>query len=380
MFKNTAIVGAQFGDESKARITHDLSKNYDWVIRWAGGANAGHTIYRKGKKYVHHLLPSVNWDYNTKAFLSLGMAIDPEELLNELIEAEKDFPGVSKRIYIDPAAVVVFPSHKEKDRLTNSIGTTNKGIGPAYQEKYARAGFDFASCIYGSSPTSNLIKNIIDMGVQFKSVYEMLPVFHNSKLLFEGAQGVLLDINHGTFPYVTCSDTTLSGIGSSGFSSLLNTINVIGIAKAYLTRVGSGPFPTAIDDENIENDIRLKGNEFGATTGRARGTGWLDLPALCYACDMSAINEVILTKFDVLFGMESVKVCTSYKMPIRNGKDLIYAVPNYAEMQGWKDSNDQNLFDFILFVNNHLMNNTIMKTKVSAFTSGLKDEDFHIID
>lgn len=370
-----AIIGSLLGDEGKARIAHQLAPQYDWMVRWGGGANAGHTIYRDKKKYVHHLLPSIDWRHpKTNGFLSAGMAIDPQELVKELEQAQQDFPNIGSRLYLDPNATVVLPSHKQVDISTNTIGTTNKGIGPAYQDKYARKGARIVDFMSGASETARSIGDLKSLGVQFKHVYELLPKFHQESVLFEGAQGVLLDINHGTYPYVTCSDTTLSGIGQAGFSSLINKIRTIGISKAYLTRVGQGPFPTQLKDAEAEN-LRTLGDEFGSTTGRARDVGWLDLPALAYACDISAIQEVIISKMDVLNGFKTVKVCHAYEKPITSATSLFNAVTKYTELPGWKSSDDQNLWDFLSFVNNYLVEHTLMKTKVVAFSVGVEDKD-----
>ena len=332
---NIAVLGSVFGDEGKARIVHDFSPDHNWVIRWNGGQNAGHTIYRDGKKYVHNLLPSIDFrNSSIKGFLASGMVIDLDHLLFEIKESSKDFPNVGSRIYVDPDTFIVSPEHKEIDKSTNAhIGSTNRGIGPAYSDKINRKGVRIQDLINQNSEKITALKNV---GVQFKTVLEMRSEFSKSNLLFEGAQGILLDINHGTYPFVSCSDCTVSGIYCSGFNWVkLN--KVYGIAKAYTTRVGNGPFPTEYFNDEAEQ-LRIKGKEFGATTGRPRRIGAIDLPAMRYAVAKGGIDTLIITKLDVLNGCKTVKVCTEYQSEPVSGSDFFSAEPKYIEMPGWVDS------------------------------------------
>lgn len=353
---NIAVLGAMWGDEGKGHITHWMSPNYDWVIRFNGGANAGHTIYRDGKKFVHNLLPSVDFRHpNVNAYLGSGMVIDLEKLREEVFQADESYPGVGKRIFVDKDAFIVERKHKEEDKQTNAhIGSTNRGIGPAYKDKIARVGKRIGSCFTEGKPDlisgySEALVDLINKGVTFTHVLELESVFKMCNLLFEGAQGVLLDINHGIYPYVSCSDATIGGIYASGFA-FANLDKVYGVAKCYTTKVGEGPFPSEIHGE-AANDLRNLGNEFGATTGRPRRVGWLDLAALTYACKKGGITHLILTKFDVLSGIPKVPICLAYKRTPRGPSDFFDAVPLTFEVPGWDDAkNRSQLKEFINLV------------------------------
>lgn len=341
MSYSIAVLGAMWGDEGKGHITHRLSSTFDWVIRFNGGANAGHTIYRDGVKYVHNLMPSFDWRRDeTKAFLGSGMVIDLEQLHKEVALLWNVNSALPSRVYIDPDAFVVLPSHKEEDKQTNGhIGSTNRGIGPAYRDKISRHGLRIRDLMNGASEQRHWIEEIKKMGARFKGVLELRREMESSSLLFEGAQGVLLDINHGLYPYVSCSDATISGIYGSGFA-FARPEKVYGVAKCYTTKVGEGPFPTEIHGKEAE-DLRQRGNEFGATTGRPRRVGWLDLPALNYACQKGGITNLILTKFDILNGMDRVKMCVAYEKPPTCSQDFFETSPQYITVPGWEDAKDQ---------------------------------------
>lgn len=347
---NIAVLGNSVGDEGKGRIVHYFSPRYDWVIRFGGGSNAGHTIYRDGVKYIHNLLPSFDWRFSqTKCYLASGMVIDLEQLLKEVQEAEAvaykkgHFAGsIANRIYVDPDAFCVLPEHKIEDTKSNShIGTTNRGIGPAYLDKVARRGKRIKHFLMNyDGEQSSLIGQLRGLGVQFKHVLELMPQFEKSKLLFEGAQGVMLDINHGCYPFVSCGDSTVAGIYSSGFS-FVKLDAVYGVSKAYVTKVGEGPFPTEIFNEKAE-ELRKLGNEYGSTTGRPRRIGWLDLPAIDYACKKGGITNLIITKLDILSGMEEIPLCVAYKEPPVCSEDFFTAKPQYITVPGWKNAADKN--------------------------------------
>lgn len=336
---NIAILGAQLGDEGKGRIAHEFSKDFDWVVRFNGGANAGHTIYRDGKKYVHNLLPSVDFRVpQVKSYLGAGMVLDLEKLIQEIDEAEKDFPGVGKRIYIDKNAFIVETQHKEEDKAENGhIGSTNRGIGPAYRAKISRKGVRVGDLLNGrliDPYYGDFIYILHSLGVHFVTALEMRNEMSRAKILYEGAQGILLDINHGIYPYVSCSDCTVSGIYAAGFGFAPPT-KVYGVAKCYTTKVGEGPFPTEIHGEEAES-LRKLGNEYGATTGRPRRVGWLDIPALDYACKVSGITNLIITKFDILAGMDKVPMAILYDRPPTSPSDFFEATPQYVTMEGWE--------------------------------------------
>ncbi len=375
---NIAVLGAMWGDEGKGHITHHLSRDFDWVIRFNGGANAGHTIYRDGKKFVHNLLPSVDFRVpSIKAYLGAGMVIDLEKLRDEVFEIDKSYPGAGKRIYVDKDAFIVEKKHKEEDRATNGhIGSTNRGIGPAYKEKIGRTGKRVGHLFTEGKPDlitgySDVLLDLLNKGVTFTHVLELEDAFKTSSLLFEGAQGILLDINHGIYPYVSCSDATIGGIIASGFA-FAKLDRVYGVAKCYTTKVGEGPFPTEIHGQPAE-DLRKLGNEFGATTGRPRRVGWLDLPALKYACQKGGITHLILTKFDILNGMPKVPVCVAYKKAPKSPSDFFNARPLTAEVNGWSDAKDRGqLNNFINLVE------LITKCKVEYVSCGTDDND--IID
>jgi adenylosuccinate synthase len=349
---NIAVLGAVFGDEGKGNITHHFSKDYDWVVRFGGGANAGHTIYRDGVKYVHNLLPSVDFRHkHIKSYLGAGMVIDLEKLRDEVVEAEKHYPGVASTIYVDKDAFLVTKKHKEEDAATNAhIGSTNRGIGPAYKDKVGRCGYRVGDLFYGGlfegcMPLGTLAIELVKLGVHFKYIMEMESEFKNSDIIFEGAQGVLLDINHGIYPFVSSSDCCASGIVSSGFG-FVKVDKVYGVAKAYTTKVGGGPFPTEYEGKEAE-DLRERGHEYGATTGRPRRVGALDLPALKYACKKGGITDLIVTKFDILDDSEEVKVCSAYKHAPVCSSDFFKAEPIYTKIKGWSSKNKNELEEFI---------------------------------
>jgi adenylosuccinate synthase len=346
-----AIIGSQQGDEAKSRMAHYFSSkhNYNWVVRFNGSSNAGHVVYRDGKKYVHHLLPSADYrNPNIKSFLSSGMVINLEELVKEIETFSQDFPHIGKTIYVDPDAFVILEKHITQDKEQNQhIGSTNKGVGPAYTDKIARKGTRIYNFLRDNSEITN---KLIQLGVQFKSVLELKQEFINSSIIFEGAQSVLLDLNCSPdYPYVTCSDCTVSGIYSSGFH-FLRLDEVYGIAKPYLTKVGNGNFPTEYFGDEAEQ-LRQRGNEYGSTTGRPRRCGALDLVSLKYAVEKGGITALILTKMDILNGQKTVKVCVDYGKPVYSPSDFIDIKPVYKEFPGWSNcKNIEELEEFIYSV------------------------------
>lgn len=383
-----SIVGAQWGDEGKGKVVNYFSEKFEWIVRFSGGANAGHTIYYKGRKYVNHMLPSITPRSDSKGFLGAGMVLDLEKLVDELNVLENDFPGISSRFYIDLETFLVLPWHKEEDEIIENmrkkpIGTTRRGIGPAYTDKVSREGiklyylFDerlleerlddiyyLKRSQYGEKLKSNkddvieyLLNardNLEKLKVNYASAVEMGKVFRSTSVLFEGAQGVLLDLDFGTYPFVTSSSCMAHGVSSVGFSTF-ELDEVYGVLKAYTTRVGEGPFPTEIFGDEASK-IRKLGNEFGATTGRPRRIGWLDLPALRYAKIRSGLTGLVITKADVLNGIDKIKICTHYEV---NGKlkdtpsssyDFFVAKPKYIELDGWKDTNEINFLKYLSFI------------------------------
>mgnify|MGYP003339050978 CR=1 FL=1 len=338
---NIAVLGAQYGDEAKGRITLDFSKNFDWVCRFAGGDNVGAMVYRNGKKYVHHLLPVVNYNLSphTKSFLGNGMVINLESLLEEVKLIENDFPGAAKKLYIDPDAFVVLPEHLQQDQNTkDSEGrntSTNRGIAQAYTSKVARKGVRVYHYI---NDNAEIIQALCKFGVKFKNVLQLRPEFEIQNILFEGNQGIMLDLVSGRYPYITSSDTTVSGIYSSGFH-FIHLDKVYGVLKPYLTRSGGKELPTEMYGEEAEQLVSAA-KEYGNTTGRARGVGYMDLVALKYATLRGGLTHLVLTKLDVLNGQKNHKICISYGKEVSSPNDFFGTNPAYINVPGWNDCKD----------------------------------------
>ena len=375
--KISVLVGLQWGDEGKGKIVDILSPRHDIVARYQGGANAGHTIIFNGKKYVLHLIPSGIFTKDIKCVIGNGTVIDPKALLEEIgiLKAEGiDYEG---RIFLSRNAHVILPYHKIIDAVNedtdNKIGTTKKGIGPAYFDKYARRGVRiddlFSKDVLFDKIDSNLktFRAIFpqseelaaldaeevcaDLISDFEHIKHFVTDTHlllnnaikeGKDILLESAQGTLLDIDFGTYPYITSSNPT-SGGACTGTGIPPTKINgVIGIFKAYTTRVGEGPFPTELFDD-CGKQIAAAGHEFGATTGRPRRCGWLDLVALKYACEINGVTELVITKSDVLDEMEEIKLCTDYETGdgslsrdfTSNIKELNNIKPVYKSFPGW---------------------------------------------
>jgi adenylosuccinate synthase len=377
--KISILVGLQWGDEGKGKIVDILSPGYNYVARYQGGANAGHTIVFQGKKYVLHLIPSGIFTEGIKCVIGNGTVIDPVALLEEIDVIEKEGIDLNGRLFISRDAHLILPYHKIIDAINESkndkIGTTKKGIGPAYFDKYARRGIkmsdleivhilkekidkniNYLKSIFPDSEelkeltTEDVYDDLLKQYEKFKQYVYFTQKLLNDEIkngknvLLEGAQGALLDVDFGTYPYITSSHPT-SGGACTGTGIPPNRItNVIGIFKAYTTRVGEGPFPTELFDENGKKISEI-GAEFGATTGRPRRCGWLDLVALKYACMVNGITELVITKSDVLDSFDEIFVCTDYKMGDimtnefhTNVNFLKFAEPLYKKFKGWKKS------------------------------------------
>jgi adenylosuccinate synthase len=376
------IVGAQWGDEGKGKIVDVFSAHADMVVRYQGGANAGHTLVVNGEKTVLHLVPSGILHADTLCVIAAGVVVDVEGLAEEIRKLKaNNYLKNPKQLMISDAATVILPYHKvldaarEKSLAADKIGTTGKGIGPAYEDRASRRAIVFADLFDPSTLKAKLELTLIEKNALLEKVYnekpfkvaDLLPklaelatelepyrsrdasnVVHKAlkagkKVLFEGAQGTLLDILHGTYPFVTSSATvagsacTGTGIGPTSISQ------VVGIMKAYTTRVGAGPFPTELKDD-VGSHIQKVGHEFGATTGRPRRCGWLDLVAMKYAIRTNGITNLALVKLDVLAGFEKVGVCTSYKYKGEtitdfpaNPADLEQIEPIFEYLPGWKE-------------------------------------------
>jgi len=354
MQNNIAVFGSQKGDEGKARIVNYFAKDFDYIIRFSGSGNAGHTIHHNDKKIIRHLIPSADFSNpKNKAFLGAGMVIYLEDLLQEVKETEEMFPGSAARIIVDPDAFVVFDKHIEEDKAKNGyIGSTNKGVTPAYKDKIGRTGTKIRTLI---KDNAEIIKAFNDLGVQFKHVLELKEVMSRSRLLFEGSQSIQLDLNFGNYPFVTSGDCGLGGIYNAGFAFAPPT-KVYGIAKPYVTKAGGGigKFISELPEEEAKI-IRERGEEVGATTGRPRRIGALDLPALKYSVIKGGITDLIFTKLDILNGMEKIKVCYDYNKSVVSGLDFEDAAPYYIELPGWKDaSNIEEIMPFLEHVRNYI--------------------------
>lgn len=366
--KNIAVIGAFFGDEGKARIVNYLAKDYKYVVRFGGGSNAGHTLYQNNAKIVRHVLPSADFTLNQFAVLASGMVINPQELLKEVEESEKIFSKCASKIIVDPDAFVVTAEHLEEDKQNiKNFGSTGKGISVAYRDKIYRKGTKIKDILNSDESLLKLKK----MGVQFKYNLELFNEFKNNPIIFEGAQAVMLDINSGTYPFVTSGDCGLGGIFNSGFSYAMPS-KVYGVVKAYSTRVGEGPFPTEIIGDEAEK-IRSIGGEYGSTTGRARRIGWLDLPALKYACVKGGLTDLILTKVDVLNSFDRIKICSSYNKEVFSGSDFFDATPVYSEIIGWGNAKQvKNIEHFLNIIEMH------SGCKVKYVSNGVNPEDMLI--
>lgn len=376
------IVGAQWGDEGKGKIVDIYMEVADMVVRYAGGPNAGHTLVVGDEKVIVRLLPSGILRDGTRCVLGQGMVIDPGVLIGEIDElGRRGYAGLEARLSVSDRAHLILPYHilidglrEESARAGKAIGTTKKGIGPAYEDKVRRTGVragelrdldrlagrvesaleawaPVASALGGKLPG---VKDVV--GPLEEAARRIVPMLDNTSLvverairdgarvMFEGAQGTLLDVDHGTYPFVT-SSSAVSGGAAIGAGIGPNRIDtVIGITKAYTTRVGGGPFPTELDDADGQH-LREAGAEFGSVTGRPRRTGWLDLPGLRYAARVNGLDGLALTKLDVLTGLERIKVCVAYETPGGRVEDLPIDLidqpglcrPVYEELPGWTE-------------------------------------------
>lgn len=380
------LLGLQWGDEGKGKIVDVLTPNYDVVARFQGGPNAGHTIEFDGKKFVLHTIPSGIFNKKTINLIGNGVIIDPQILQNEIRHLQESGTDVLSNLFVSRKAHLILPSHRvmdaasEQQKGVGKIGSTLKGIGPTYTDKVSRNGLRVGDICSGSFKQSyedlkkrhfeiiklsgfdhkahlidnldfesyeqewmNSLKKLVDMQ-QVDSEYFINKLINKKKrVLAEGAQGSLLDIDFGSYPFVTSSSTTIAGV-FSGLGIAPNKIrNVIGIFKAYCTRVGSGPFPTELFD-NTGALLREKGREFGSTTGRPRRCGWLDLPSLEYAIMLNGVTELVMMKADVMDELEEIKVATAYKVKDNEIDYVPFEAcsenmePVYESLPGWKKS------------------------------------------
>ncbi|MBQ0147989.1 MAG: adenylosuccinate synthase [Flavobacteriaceae bacterium] len=401
------VVGLQWGDEGKGKITDVLAEKSDYVVRYQGGNNAGHTVYAGEDKFVLHLLPSGVLQCKGKCIIANGVVVNPEAFFNEIEKLEAR--GLSTdHVFISKRAHIIMPYHilldEYREELAGKeaqIGTTKRGIGPCYEDKVARVGIRAVDLLNPEILKAKIEENLIVKNALFEKlfeketltvddIYEKYVAFgerlkdriidteveineaidQGKNVLFEGAQALMLDIDFGTYPFVTSSSPTTGGVCIGAGVPPTKLHNLIGVSKAYCTRVGNGPFPTELDNDLGEH-IRQIGHEFGASTGRPRRTGWLDLVALKHACMINGITHLVITKLDVLSGLDKIKACTGYKTEdgkiinyftsSTNKLDLYEAV--YEEMPGWTeditnakafDELPQTAQDYIHFIEKYL--------------------------
>jgi adenylosuccinate synthase len=371
---NLAVLGAQWGDEGKGKIVDLLTPRFDIVARYQGGHNAGHTVYVNGTKFVLRLIPSGILHPDVVCVIGNGVVVDPQALFSELDELTRNGINVKNRLFVSDKAHLILPYHRDLDLLSEArrgerkIGTTSRGIGPAYEDKIGRRGIRAGDLADPRGLEQNVRANVEarnrlvqDSHMEWQPVLQqllesgarLLPIVRDISLmlaeamragqsiLFEGAQGTLLDIDHGTYPYVTSSNASIGGV-CTGLGVGPRAINgVLGVVKAYTTRVGEGPLPTELTGE-MGDRLRDSGNEYGAVTGRPRRCGWYDAVAVRYGVRINGLDALALTKLDVLDGLERIEICTAYRCGSRtliefpsDLSQLAACEPIYESMPGW---------------------------------------------
>ncbi len=374
------VVGLQYGDEGKGKITDVLSSKSDYVVRFQGGDNAGHTVYVGEDKFVLHLLPSGVLQCKGKCIIANGVVVNPKNFLKETSQLEArgystDHIFISRRAHVIMPYHILLDTYREEEAGNESIGTTKKGIGPCYEDKIARMGIRMVDLLNPEVLREKINLNLKLKNSLFEKYYgkpkldadevyeefislgqalvhrivdterELNEAIHSGKtVLFEGAQALMLDIDFGTYPFVTSSSPSTGGVCTGAGVPPTSLQHLIGVAKAYTTRVGNGPFPTELDNE-LGEKIRKIGHEFGATTGRPRRTGWLDLVSLKHACMINGINNLVITKLDVLSGIGEIKIATHYLTEDCKKIDyftssttkLYKYTPIYETLEGWDE-------------------------------------------
>ncbi len=381
---NLVVVGAQWGDEGKGKITDFLAQSADMVVRYQGGPNAGHTVCLEGRELTFHQVPSGITNPAAQCIIGCGCVIDPYVFNHELAELRRHKIRPGNRLAIDRRAHMILPYHRLLDKLQDSVGdasgqhtpllgTTGQGIGPAYRDKYSRTGIRAADLLSEETLAGKLKRNLAAANFLLMELYKAEPLSfkklfadywqatrtlarlttdassmieaalrRGARVLFEGAQGMHLDIDLGTYPYVTSSSTWVGGVASGTGVSPLWLEQAVGIAKAYTTRVGRGPFPTELDPADADN-IRKLGHEYGATTGRPRRCGWFDAPLVRAAVRHNRLSALIITKLDVLDSLPTVRLCHSYRLGNKtidefDPETAADLTPQYLDMEGWQTS------------------------------------------
>ena len=387
MGKNVVVIGTQWGDEGKGKVVDLLTERADAVVRFQGGHNAGHTLVIEGKKTVLHLIPSGILRDNVKCMIGNGVVLAPDALMKEINMLEENGVNARDRLYISEACTLILPYHialdqaRELARGKKAIGTTGRGIGPAYEDKISRRGLKVGDMLHRERFASRLgevldyhnfalkhyfktdtvdFQKVLDEGLEMAEIIrpmvaDVTGMIHTMRtegknIMFEGAQGTLLDIDHGTYPYVTSSNPTAGGAATGTGVGPRDLDYILGITKAYTTRVGAGPFPTELYDGEELNDpigahLAKQGHEFGSTTGRPRRCGWLDAVSLRRSAQINSLTGICLTKMDVMDGIEVVRIATGYEcdgkqidVPPIGADAYEQCKPVYIEVPGWKES------------------------------------------
>jgi adenylosuccinate synthase len=377
---NVCVIGAQWGDEGKGKVLDLLSANADWVVRYQGGSNAGHTVWLGAEKFVLHLVPSGILHPTVRCLIATGTVVDPRHLLQEIDGLEARGVKVAGRLFVSDRAHLVFPYHIELDKLSEErrgeqkIGTTSRGIGPAYADRAARIGVRVGEMLEPESFRRHVERVVEEKNALIAGLHRRPPLDagaivaeylecakrlrplvcdavamlsearrRGERLFFEGAQGALLDVDFGTYPFVTSSHPIAGGVTVGAGVAPRHVEKVIGIFKAYTTRVGAGPFPTE-DRGDVGKRLRERGGEYGSTTGRPRRCGWFDLVASRYSCELNGFDEGVLTKLDVLSGFPEISVCVAYSLPsgettrfVGDAAVLERATPRYEKLPGFGD-------------------------------------------
>ena len=422
---NIVIVGTQWGDEGKGKIIDILSSKVDYIVRYQGGSNAGHTVVVDGEEYIFHLIPSGILHKTKVCCIGNGVVVDPIILIKEIKDLALRGIHINGRLKISSLAHVILPYHKILDQLreakrTNKIGTTKRGIGPCYADKISRCGIRMLDLLNPGVFRDKLKDNLKEKNGIFKKVYGhtgfnfnkiykeyldygkvLSPYICNTHfllnkacakekdILFEGAQGTFLDIDFGTYPFVTSSSATAGGACIGTGISPVKIDKIVGVAKAYTTRVGEGPFPAEFPP-SFGKFMRHKGNEFGATTGRPRRCGWFDSVMVKEAVSLNGISELAITKLDILDGLKTIRICTAYKYKGKLFREFPYelevlknAKPVYKEISGWQETinNLRRYQDLPLNAKNYLSClQDMLKAKVSMVSVGSSRKETIFLD
>jgi adenylosuccinate synthase len=389
MSKNVVVLGTQWGDEGKGKIVDLLTDQAAAVVRYQGGHNAGHTLVVGGKKTVLHLIPSGILRANVLCLIGNGVVLSPEALIKEMAILEQEGVPVKDRLRISPNCPLILPHHialdqaREKKRGNAKIGTTGRGIGPAYEDKVARRAIRVADLVRGGASLRSQLEELLEYhnfqltqyfgveAIELEAVLALMDAWRQviaplvidvtetlhqyrkqgKAIMFEGAQGSLLDVDHGTYPYVTSSNTTAGGVSAGSGMGPLHLDYVLGITKAYTTRVGSGPFPTELiydaatdSGDAVGRHLGTVGHEFGASTGRQRRCGWFDAVILRRAVEVNSLSGICLTKLDVLDGLEQIQICVGYErsdsgcVGSSDATSFEHLTPIYESLAGWSES------------------------------------------